>query len=283
LGYRVCARQQGLALSVFILAAGLSLGAPAEDSADEGLLRERFIGEIDALYRELHLYGQLDIDVFRHALVGFHNLRSLREITGDSPLTIIDYGKPSTEERFFVIDLRTPRLLFKTLVAHGVNSGVDPPHDFSNQVNSLKSSLGFFATLSTYLGRHGYSLKLRGLDPGFNDNAEERHIVIHGADYVSRQFLRRHGRLGHSWGCPALPTDLTRRIIDTIRDGGCLFIYANQEEYLTGSRYLDVASAAREFARYAQDNRGIGPEADLEDSLDSMPSPTSAADAGGGR
>jgi hypothetical protein len=273
-------RRHGATLLAFLMLSGSGLGAPLEESLDERGLRQRFLDGIHALYNDLELSGGLDLEVFQHALVGFYNLRRSGEIARPSPLTIIDYGKPSTAERFFVIDLQARRVLFKTLVAHGVNSGVDPPHDFSNQVNSLKSSLGFFATLSTYVGRHGYSLRLRGLDPDFNHNAETRHIVIHGANYVSHSFLQRHGRLGLSWGCPALPTGLARRIIDEIRDGSCLFIYADQEDYIRGSRHLDVVSAAREFQQYVQERADRGrKKTDDRDGRDSEGLPRSRGEA----
>jgi hypothetical protein len=124
-------------------------------------------------------------------------------------------------------------------VAHGKNSGENIADSFSNDSKSLKSCLGFFLTAETYTGKHGYSLKLDGLEPGINDNARQRAIVIHGADYVSASFAQQHGRLGRSWGCPALPTDRSKEIIDKISQGSCLFIYGNDPKYLKNSKILN--------------------------------------------
>ena len=142
-------------------------------------------------------------------------------------LTLIDFSKPSTEERLFIIDVENRKLLFQTFVAHGKNSGVNIATRFSNRSGSLKSSLGFFITAETYYGKHGYSLRLDGMEKGINDNARKRAIVVHGAKYVSDDFIRKYNRLGRSWGCPAVSDDLSKEIIDLIKDGSCLFIYAN--------------------------------------------------------
>lgn len=147
----------------------------------------------------------------------------------DSILTIIDYTKASHRERLFVIDLKNIKLVFTTLVAHGKNSGVHYATRFSNKNRSLMSSPGFYRTAETYYGKHGYSLKLDGLEEGVNDHARERLIVIHGADYVSTDFINKHGRIGRSWGCPALPLHLTKEVIDLIKEGSCLFIYTDDE------------------------------------------------------
>jgi L,D-transpeptidase catalytic domain len=140
-------------------------------------------------------------------------------------LTLIDYSRPSTERRLWVIDLKTNQVLFHELVAHGKGSGENYAKTFSNAPRSRTTSLGAFETLATYRGKHGYSLKLRGLDRGVNDNAEVRAIVIHGASYVSEAFAKQHGRLGRSWGCPALDDAVARKVIDAIKDGSVLFAY----------------------------------------------------------
>jgi L,D-transpeptidase catalytic domain len=142
-------------------------------------------------------------------------------------LTVIDYSRPSTEPRLWVLDLANGRVLFQELVAHGAGSGENYATQFSNTVDSRETSLGLFLTAGTYEGGNGYSLQLRGLDPGVNDRALERHIVMHGAPYVSAEFARQHGRLGRSWGCPALSLADARPVIDAIKGGSFVFSYAD--------------------------------------------------------
>lgn len=169
-------------------------------------------------------------------MTGFEKVTGLKN---KKIITIIDFSKPSVQERFFVIDLDNKQVLYKTLVAHGKNSGENDAESFSNDSKSLKSCLGFFLTAETYIGKHGYSLRLDGLEPGINDNARNRTIVIHGADYVSKVFANQHGRLGRSWGCPALPINFSKEIIDKISNGSCLFIFADNHEYLKVSKILN--------------------------------------------
>jgi hypothetical protein len=148
-----------------------------------------------------------------------------RGIGRDDTLTVIDYSKPSTEPRMWVFDLKRKRLIFEELVAHGKGSGGNVPTRFSNTLGSRQSSLGLFVTAETYQGQHGYSLRLQGLEPGINDLAYERNIVFHAADYVSEEFGRRYGRLGLSWGCPALRPRIAPRVIDLIKGGSLVFAY----------------------------------------------------------
>lgn len=154
-------------------------------------------------------------------------------------LSIIDYSLPSTEQRLWVFDLQSQRLLFRELVAHGINTGENWATDFSNRLGSRQSSLGLFLTDRTYIGRNGYSLKLHGLENGINDRALERTIVLHGAWYVSEAFARENGRLGRSWGCPAVKREVAKPLIDTIKEGGLLFIYYPDGEWLASSDYLN--------------------------------------------
>ena len=154
-------------------------------------------------------------------------------------LAIIDYSLPSTEPRLWIFDTAKEKLLFEELVSHGKNSGGNQTIRFSNVPESLMSSLGTFVTGETYVGRNGYSLRLHGLERGFNDKALERAIVMHGADYVSAEFVRRHGRLGRSWGCPAVRRAVARPIIDTLAGGAVLFSYFPQAEWLSASGFLD--------------------------------------------
>lgn len=153
-------------------------------------------------------------------------------------LTIIDYSKPSSEKRLWIIDLDSKEVLFHSLVAHGKNSGLSRPNYFSNDFNSRASSLGVFLTGETYYGKNGYSLRLQGLEKGFNDHAKERTIVIHPAWYASDTFLKQNGRLGCSWGCPALNPKEAESIINTIKNGTVVFIYFPNKNWLSNSIFL---------------------------------------------
>ncbi len=152
-------------------------------------------------------------------------------------LTVIDYSLPSTQPRLFVFDLETRRLLFRELVAHGKNSGGNLANFFSNSPGSLATSLGLFVTADTYVGANGYSLRLKGLEEGVNDMAMDRAIVMHGAPYVSRAAIRALGRLGRSWGCPAVRKEVARKIIDTVRGGSAVFAYYPDKNWLSSASY----------------------------------------------
>ena len=179
-----------------------------------------------------------DPEVLGLALSGYERAVAEGQAAPQSLLTIIDYSRPSTLARLFVMDPDDGEILHKSLVAHGKNSGANEATRFGNEIDSLQSSLGFFVTGDTYNGRHGYSLRLHGLEPGINDNALERNIVIHGASYVSEEFATRNGRLGRSWGCPALPTDTNRQVIDLIKGGSCVFIYGEDSTYRDRSAFI---------------------------------------------
>jgi hypothetical protein len=153
-------------------------------------------------------------------------------------LAVIDYSLPSTKKRLWVFDLKKEKLLFYELVAHGKGSGNNYARKFSNREGTLASSLGLFETAGTYQGKHGYTLKLKGLEKGINDNAEKRSIVIHGAWYVTEAFWKKHGRLGRSWGCPALDKQVATQVIDTLKDGGLVFIYYPDKQWLSSSVFL---------------------------------------------
>lgn len=161
-------------------------------------------------------------------------------------LTVIDYSKPSTEKRLWVFDMRTRAVLYEELVAHGMGTGDNVARSFSNEVDSHKTSLGLFVTEGTYVGKNGYSLRLNGLDAGFNDRARERAIVMHGAPYVSEAFAQAQGRLGRSWGCPALREGVAREVIDRVKGGNLVFAYYPDAQWLKTSQYLgDCAAAAQ--------------------------------------
>ena len=166
--------------------------------------------------------------------------------TIDTPptLTLIDYSRPSVEPRLWVFDLETGDLLFKELVAHGRNTGENMAVNFSNQMDSRQTSLGLFVTDDTYIGSNGYSLRLDGLDVGFNDRARDRAIVMHGAPYVNEEIAAAQGRIGRSWGCPALRTAIAAQVIDRIRGGGVVFSYYPNQEWLKTSRFLNCGTAS---------------------------------------
>jgi hypothetical protein len=156
-------------------------------------------------------------------------------------LTLIDYSKPSVDPRLWVFDLASGEMLFRELVAHGKNTGENLAQRFSDEMNSRQSSLGLFRTADTYVGSNGYSLRLDGLEPGFNAHARERAIVMHGATYVDAAFASAQGRIGRSWGCPALRTAIAQKVIDTIRGGGVIFSYYPNTDWLQSSRFLNCA------------------------------------------
>lgn len=192
------------------------------------------------IYHNAHLQETgLKEDVFSLALKGFSNLRKKELINSDSILTIIDYSQSSKEKRLYVIDLKSETLDINTLVSHGRNSGYEFAKSFSNKLSSNKSSLGFYITKNTYFGENGYSLKLQGTEPGFNDKALQRAIVMHGAPYVAESIIWQKGYLGRSLGCPAVPFELHKQIIDKIKNGNALFVYYPQEKYLETSKWLN--------------------------------------------
>ena len=182
-------------------------------------------------------------EVFDIALKGWQKLNSELK---SKVITIIDFSLPSTEKRLWIIDPTNQLILLNTVVSHGRNSGNLMASKFSNKPESYQSSLGFYKTAETYQGKHGYSLRLDGLEQGFNDQARNRAIVIHGADYAREEFAKNTGRLGRSLGCPALPTEISSKAIDFIKDGSLLFIYGQDENYLKSSsliRSLEQLSA----------------------------------------
>ncbi|WP_338876412.1 murein L,D-transpeptidase catalytic domain family protein [Spirosoma sp. SC4-14] len=188
----------------------------------------------------LDIYDQLDLaksglrkNVFEYALRGWQKIDTTKSI-----LSIVDLSQPSNKKRLYVVDLANRKLLFNTYVAHGRNSGDLIPDRFSNINSSFQTSLGFYQTLNTYMGKHGLSLQLKGLEKGFNDNVYNRNIVLHGADYACEDFIRKTGRLGRSQGCPAVPYADSKSIIQVVKGGTCLFVYAPNQDYLKKSTYL---------------------------------------------
>lgn len=198
---------------------------------------------ISNIYHEIHLDSAgLTEQVFEKALTGFYNMRYSGLLRAKSILTIADFDQESTKKRLYIIDLASKKLILNTWVAHGQNSGGDKPSSFSNNINSNQSSLGFYLTGEIYYGKHGRSLKLDGMDQGFNNNARERSIVVHGAGYVSQKSIDELGRLGRSQGCPAVPAKLADQVINTISDRTVLFI--NHSDHLYYSSFLNETLAA---------------------------------------
>lgn len=193
----------------------------------------------------LNLYETLDLDklglsrqALLYALKGYKKLQEKGQLTNDAILSVIDFSLPSTQKRFFVIDLTNDRLLYHTYVSHGKNSGKLVAQRFSNRSSSYQSSLGFYTTGPTYIGKHGFSLRLVGQEKGINDKALQRGIVIHSADYASETFARQQGYLGRSQGCPAIPEEVHKDLIQTIQNGSCLFIYSPAAVYSRQSKLI---------------------------------------------
>lgn len=179
-----------------------------------------------------HLYEKLgtpslDKKVLSRALKGLSEINTKNK----DIITIIDYTKSSNQKRLFVIDLKKEKVLFDTYVAHGKNTGGEFATQFSNTFDSKQSSVGFFKTSNTYMGGNGYSMRIDGLEKGINDHARARDIVFHGAKYVAESFIKKYGRLGRSWGCPAVPVNQSKPIIDTIKNGSIVYINGDLKNY----------------------------------------------------
>ena len=191
------------------------------------------------MYNDLQLAENgMHSEVFELALKGFAKLIESGKIANEDKITIVDFSQPSSQKRLYVIDLNKKQILFQSLVSHGRGTGELWAKSFSNQASSYKSSPGFYVTEETYNGHNGYSLRLDGLERGINDNARNRAIVMHGAPYVSESAIHSLGFLGRSQGCPAVPQSLEKPIINTIKDGTCLFIYTPDESYVNHSELL---------------------------------------------
>ena len=219
-------------------------------AARRAYLQTAFEQRAAQLYARLGLgISGLPLTVFREGLVGYYNVRASSPADASPPvLTLIDFSRSSQQKRLWVINVEKAKVLYHTLVAHGKASGADVPVAFSNRDGSEMSSLGFYRTApTTYVGKHGLSLKIIGLDPGFNTNAESRAVVVHGADYVCDDFVRTHGRLGRSQGCPALPVAATAAIVNAIQGGSVLYLHGPAEAGYR-SRWLNLDTAVTAFA-----------------------------------
>ena len=203
---------------------------------------QKIIVDVKSVYDSLNIKDKIDYSIFQKAYLGYVQIQN----KNPGVLIIIDYTKPSNEERFYVLDLNKKKLVYSTRVAHSKNSGLEIPLEFSDDPNSYQSSLGFFVTLGEYNGAYGYSLRLKGLEENVNANAEDRAIVIHGGDIVEDEYIKKFGFAGRSLGCPVLPYSLTRQIIDFIKHGRVLFIYGNDEQYIDDSLYLSKLASVFE-------------------------------------
>lgn len=181
----------------------------------------------------------LDKKVLKRALTAYQKA-STNGSAKKPILTVIDYSLPSSKERMWIFDIKKEKLLYHTHVAHGKNSGGTVPNHFSNKLSSKETSLGTFVTKDTYYGSKGYSLNLHGLEKGFNDNAYNRRVVIHGAWYVEPTFIKKSGRAGRSWGCPSVAKSMAKPIINTLKGGSVVFAYYPDNNYLSHSQYAAV-------------------------------------------
>lgn len=222
-------------------AAIVPVKAGATEKSERFLTRNNFEEVTRALYDKIGLASyHLDYNVFRLGLIGYYSLEGEGRLNDQNLVTIIDFSKPSTEKRFYTIDLAEQKIKYHTYVAHGRNTGENMAKKFSNIPHSNQSSLGFYVTGETYVGSKGYSLRLDGMEKAFNDKIRSRAVVIHAAPYATESWIRKYGRLGRSQGCPALPPHLSREVIDTIKDKTAIFTYFPDKDYLNASQYLEL-------------------------------------------
>jgi hypothetical protein len=224
-------------LSLGILFASFTLVPPNNKYT---VVASPLVKEESSLYKtiELDQYG-LSEDAFNYAWQGYQKLIEENKISCSDYLSICDFSQSSKQKRLYIIDVTNNKLLINTYVAHGKNSGAEYATKFSNTPESLQSSLGFYITSNTYIGKHGLSLRLNGVDAGYNDKALERTIVMHGATYVDDARVKAGMYMGRSWGCPAVPQKESANIITTIKNGTCLFVYYPSRNYLQNSKILN--------------------------------------------
>ena len=227
---RTCARVLTLGCAIGALSAGAATAAAPSASSPAAATK--------SASSRAAAKGSIKPQLFDLAFNAATCAVRMGSVNNPSTLTVIDYSQPSTARRLWVYDVKTKQLLYSELVAHGEGSGDNFARQFSNTPETHKSSIGLFVTEDTYVGKNGYSLRLNGLDVGFNHLARERAIVMHGAPYVSEAFADEHGRLGRSWGCPAVSTDIAQELIDRIKGGNLVFAYYPDQGWLRASKYL---------------------------------------------
>lgn len=227
-------------LTLFLCLGIENISANSENTAEEWKAKF-FTNYVFQIYNSIDFssYQKINFPVFEAGLKGMMNLKAAGKIADSQQIiSLIDFSLPSIHPRMWIIDLKNKKAVWNDYVAHGEGSGLDSAVAFSDQNNSHKSSLGFYVTTDIYEGKHGISLKLIGFDKGFNSSALKRVIVVHGADYVSYSFIEGQKRLGRSWGCPAVSKNEINTVINYIKGGTCLFIYAPVVQYLKKSIWL---------------------------------------------
>ncbi|GIV43598.1 MAG: hypothetical protein KatS3mg035_0721 [Bacteroidia bacterium] len=237
-------QKQKLIISVFIILFAVYAFSPQIALTSKNI---KAVEKATAFYKASEIYSQailgdydLSYKAFEQAYMGYLKLLAQGKIAKSQYLIISDFTKSANKERFYVIDLNSRKVLFNELVAHGRNSGNEFAQSFSNEINSYKSSPGFYITAETYQGKHGLSVRLDGMEKGINDKARERAIVIHAAEYVSYDYISKNGRLGRSFGCPALPKDNYEKIVEVIKEGACLYIHTNDKNYQFKSTLIKI-------------------------------------------
>lgn len=179
------------------------------------------------------------LPVFENAILGYQKLEKAGKVSNPL-LTVIDFNLSSNKKRMWILNMDTQEVVFNTFVAHGKNTGLEFAKNFSNKVNSLQSSLGFYVTGETYHGKNGLSLFIDGMEEGFNTNARKRYVVIHGADYAEPEFINRLGRLGRSYGCPAVPNKIAKELIHTIKGKSVVYIHKSDKNYQQNSKLINA-------------------------------------------
>ena len=216
-------------------------------NAQTGLSKERQLAlkkaelNIKELYNELNA-AQYDLSftAFRYAYIGYQTMKKQHRLNNKELFSIIDFTKDCNSKRFYTIDLEKMKIVYYTYVAHGKKSGERMATSFSAAVESNKRSIGFYITGNTYNGGNGYSLILHGDEKGYNSNLAKRSVVVHAADYANEDYIARNGRMGRSLGCPALPENIYKQVIETIKEKTMIFAYYNDAKYLKTSKYLNV-------------------------------------------
>jgi hypothetical protein len=227
------------AIVVIVLSVSFIKAGPSAQSAPKhAMVLDSTTATVNRTEQLASIVPSLSKEVLEYALKGYNKLLAEGAVSNSKYLTIVDMSQSSREKRFYMIDMEKDSLVMNTYVAHGKKSGVDKAQSFSNVIGSEQSSLGFYVTKQTYTGKHGLSLKLRGMEKGFNDNAEPRAVVVHGADYVNEGRVRS-AYMGRSQGCPALPNELADDAINLMKDGSALFIYSADKNYTEKSSLLN--------------------------------------------